>query len=81
MIYNCLTRPLHSSHLNRWIHYECHWWISGGKEEKGLIEAAIKFEKSQRRQNQMIKIKRLQAKMRKLAKELERETKVLEKMM
>ena len=51
------------------------------KEEKELIEAAIKFEESQRRQNQMIKIKRLQAKMRKLAKELERETKVLEKMM
>ena len=50
------------------------------KEEKELVEATMKFEQSFMRQKQIIKIKKLQAKMKRLTREQERETKVLEKM-
>ena len=50
------------------------------REERGLVEAAMKFEKNLMRQKQIIKIKKLQAKMRRLTRELERETKIFEKM-
>ena len=50
------------------------------REERGLVEAAMKFEQNLMRQKQIIKIKKLQAKMRRLTRELERETKIFEKM-
>ena len=50
------------------------------REEKGLVKAAMKFEQNLMRQKQIIKIKKLQAKMRRLTRELERETKIFEKM-
>ena len=50
------------------------------REERGLVEAAMKFEQSLMRQKQIIKIKKLQAKMKRLKGQLECETKVLEKM-
>ena len=49
-------------------------------EERDLVEAARQFEEKQRRQNQIIKIKRLRAKIRQLSRDLDKEVAILEKM-